>query len=107
MPKDQNIRTENKLRFHVVQDESRETGSKRIWEMISRDHIAFWLAGMLNLLLMVPFAFGVGYACATPSLHFTLLAGVIGGDRGSRLLRPDGHLATQSAGRTGALVASL
>ena len=63
----------------VAPDEPRKTGLKRIWEMIARDYIAFWLAGILNLLLIFPFAYGVGYACATHSLLFTLLAGIIGG----------------------------
>lgn len=34
---------------------------------------------MLNLLSMLPFAFGAGYAYATHSLLFALLAGIIGG----------------------------
>lgn len=63
----------------VAPDAPRKTGLKRIWEMIARDYIAFWLAGVLNLLLMFPFAYGVGYACATHSLLFALLAGIIGG----------------------------
>lgn len=63
----------------IPPDAPRATGWKRIWEMISRDHIAFWLAGMLNLLLTGPFAFAVGYACATHSLLFALLAGIMGG----------------------------
>lgn len=60
-------------------DAPRKTGLKRIWEMVARDYMSFWRAGMLNLLLMFPFAFGVGYACATHSLLFALLAGTIGG----------------------------
>lgn len=63
----------------IPPDAPRKTGLKRIWEMISRDYIAFWLAGILNLLLMFPFAYGVGYACATHSLLFALLAGIVGG----------------------------
>lgn len=63
----------------IPPDAPRATGLKRIWEMISRDHTAFWLSGMLNLLLTFPFAYGVGYACATHSLLFTLLVGIIGG----------------------------
>lgn len=63
----------------IPPDAPRATGLKRIWEMISRDYIAFWLSGIINLLLTFPFAFGVGYACATHSLLFALLVGIIGG----------------------------
>lgn len=63
----------------VAPDEPRKTGLKRIWEMIARDYIGFWLAGVLNLLLMFPIAYGAGYACATHSLLFAFLAGIIGG----------------------------
>ena len=63
----------------VSPDEPRKTGLNRIWEMIARDFVAFWLAGMLNLLLTFPLVFGVGYACATHSLLFALLTGIIGG----------------------------
>ena len=63
----------------VAPDEPRKTGLPRIWEMISRDFKSFWLAGALNVLLTLPFAFAVGYACATHSLLFALLAGVLGG----------------------------
>lgn len=63
----------------IPPDAPRATGLKRIWEMISRDYMAFWMAGMLNLLLAAPFAFGIGYAYATRSLLFVLLAGSLGG----------------------------
>ena len=63
----------------ISPDEPRKTGLKRIWEMIARDYIAFWLAGLLNLLLIFPFAYGAGYACATHSVLFALLAGIVGG----------------------------
>ena len=63
----------------IPPDAPRATGLKRIWEMISRDYIPFWLSGIINLLLTFPFAFGVGYACATHSLLFALLVGIIGG----------------------------
>ena len=63
----------------VDPDAPRKTGLKRIWEMVARDFMAFWRAGILNLLLMFPFAYGAGYACATHSLLFALLVGIIGG----------------------------
>ena len=63
----------------VAPDEPRKTGLPRIWEMISRDFRFFWPAGAINVLLTLPFAFAVGYACATHSLLFALLAGVLGG----------------------------
>ena len=63
----------------VAPDAPRSTGLKRIWEMLSRDYLTFWGAGIIQLLLTFPFAFGVGLACATHSLLFALLAGIIGG----------------------------
>lgn len=63
----------------IPPDAPRATGVKRIWEMISRDYKAFWMAGMLNLLLAFPYAYAVGFACATHSLLFALLAGSLGG----------------------------
>ena len=63
----------------VAPDAPRSTGLKRIWEMLSRDYLTFWGAGIIQLFLTFPFAFGVGLACATHSLLFALLAGIIGG----------------------------
>ena len=63
----------------VSPDEPRKKGLPRILEMISRDFSEFWRSGMLNLLGTLPFFFGVGYAHATHSLLFALLAGVLGG----------------------------
>ena len=34
----------------VSPDEPRKTGLPRIWEMISRDYMRFWLSGLINLL---------------------------------------------------------
>lgn len=63
----------------VAPDEPRKTGLKRIGEMISRDYISFWLAGLLNLLGFFPFLLGVGYSYATHSLLIAILNGVLGG----------------------------
>lgn len=57
----------------------RATGLKRIWEMISRDFKAFWMAGALNLLLTSPFVFLLGLSYVTHSLSLALLAGIFGG----------------------------
>ena len=57
----------------------RLTGIRRIWEMISRDFKAFWLAGLMNFAMLLPFLLIIGLACATHSLLFALISGVIGG----------------------------
>lgn len=63
----------------IPEDAPRKTGLSRTWEMISRDFWAFWLAGMVNLIFLFPFIWLVGYACATHSILFALLAGILGG----------------------------
>lgn len=63
----------------VSPDEPRKTGLPRIWEMISRDYMRFWLSGLINLLFSLPFVFAVRFAYFTHSILFALLAGVIGG----------------------------
>lgn len=63
----------------TLPDAPREKGLKRIWEMISRDYISFWLAGMINVLTFLPFALLAGYAYATHSLLIAILGGMIGG----------------------------
>lgn len=63
----------------VPDDAPRKTGLPRIWELLTRDFTPFWLSGVLNLLTTVPFFWGVGYACATHSILFALLVGVLGG----------------------------
>ncbi|MCR4951357.1 MAG: hypothetical protein K6A40_08560 [Solobacterium sp.] len=60
-------------------DAPRAVGLSRIWEMISRDYVSFWLAGILNVLTFLPFLFLAGLGYATHSLLIALLGGVIGG----------------------------
>ncbi len=57
----------------------RETGLRRIWEMISRDYVSFWLSGILNFFSLLPFIFLVGLAYVTHSLLIAMVGGVIGG----------------------------
>ena len=63
----------------IPPDAPRADGLKRIWEMISRDYIRFWLAGILNVLTFLPFLFFAGYAYATHSLLLAVAGGAIGG----------------------------
>ncbi len=57
----------------------RETGIKRILEVLSRDYNPLMLAGLINVITFLPFLFMCGYAVALHSILFALLAGVIGG----------------------------
>lgn len=63
----------------VSPDEPRKKGLRRIWELFCRDFKSFWPAGFINLVMSLPFAFGLGHARATHSLLFAILAGVLGG----------------------------
>lgn len=63
----------------ILPDAPRERGLKRIWEMLSRDYIRFWLAGILNVLTMLPYLFFAGYAYATHSLLIAVIGGAVGG----------------------------
>ena len=63
----------------VSPDEPRKKGFPRIWEMVSRDYVRFWLSGIINVVFTLPFVFAVGYAYATHSLLLALLAGILGG----------------------------
>lgn len=63
----------------VSPDEPRKKGLRRIWELFCRDFKSFWPAGFINLVMSLPFAFGMGYARATHSLLIAILAGLLGG----------------------------
>lgn len=60
-------------------DAPRAKGLTRIWEMVSRDYLSFWRAGILNVLSLIPLLFLAGYAYATHSLLIAIIGGVIGG----------------------------
>jgi len=63
----------------IPEDAPRATGLPRIWEMISRDYTAFWRAGILNFLSLIPFLFLVGWAYVTHSLLIAMIGGIVGG----------------------------
>ena len=63
----------------MIPHQTRKTGLLRVWQMVSRDFMGFWLSGAIQMILTLPFVFAVGYACATHSILFALLAGVLGG----------------------------
>ncbi|MBQ9153312.1 MAG: hypothetical protein IJ130_05830 [Solobacterium sp.] len=65
--------------FDYMQEEKRATGLKRVWEVLSRDYIRLYAAGMLNVLTMVPLGFLLGYAQATHSILISMLGGILGG----------------------------
>lgn len=63
----------------VSPDAPRKKGPARFFEMLGRDFVSFYLAGMLALASAMPFVLGVWFAVATHSLVPLLLAGVLGG----------------------------
>lgn len=63
----------------VSPDAPRKKGPARFFEMLGRDFISFYLAGMLALASAMPFVLGVWFAVTTHSLVPLLLAGVLGG----------------------------
>ena len=60
-------------------DAGRTTGIARIWEMISRDYVSFWLAGILNVLTSLPLIFLIAYAFMTHSILIAVIGGAFGG----------------------------
>lgn len=63
----------------VSPDAPRKKGPARFFEMLGRDFVSFYLAGMLALASAMPFVLGVWFAVATHALVPLLLAGVLGG----------------------------
>ena len=63
----------------VSPDAPRKKGPARFFEMLGRDFMSFYLAGLLSLVSALPFVFGVWFAVSTHSLVPLLLAGVLGG----------------------------
>lgn len=63
----------------VSPDAPRKKGPARFFEMLGRDFMSFYLAGLLALASALPFVFGVWFAVDTHSLLPLLLAGVLGG----------------------------
>lgn len=63
----------------VSPDAPRKKGPARFFEMLGRDFVSFYLAGMLALASAMPFVLGMWFAVATHSLVPLLLAGVLGG----------------------------
>lgn len=60
-------------------DTPRKTGLDRWWKLITRNFGAFWLAGTLALLGLLPWLLGLYFAIATHTLLFLLSACVGGG----------------------------
>ena len=60
----------------VSPDAPRKKGPARFFEMLGRDFVSFYLAGMLALASAMPFVLGVWFAVDTHSLVPLLLAGV-------------------------------
>ena len=65
--------------FDYMREETRATGLKRVWEVLSRDYIRFITAGLFNVITMIPLGFLLGFAQATHSILISVLAGIIGG----------------------------
>lgn len=63
----------------VSPDAPRKKGPARFFEILGRDLMSFYLAGLLALVSALPFVFGVWFAVDTHSLVPLLLAGVLGG----------------------------
>ena len=63
----------------VSPDAPRKKGPARFFEMLGRDFMSFYLAGLLALASALPFVLGVWFAVDTHSLLPLLLAGVLGG----------------------------
>lgn len=63
----------------VSPDAPRKKGAARFFEMLGRDMMSFYLAGLLAMVSALPFALGVWFAVATHALVPLLLAGVLGG----------------------------
>lgn len=63
----------------VSPDAPCKKGPARFFEMLGRDFVSFYLAGMLALASAMPFVLGMWFAVATHSLVPLLLAGVLGG----------------------------
>lgn len=63
----------------VRPDEPRKKGLARLIEMLGRDFWAFFRAGFLAFLGMIPFIFGMILAITSHAVIFVLAAGLIGG----------------------------
>lgn len=63
----------------VNPDTPRKKGAARFAEVLGRDMLSFWCAGMLALLSALPFALGLALSLMTHAVLPMLLAGVLGG----------------------------
>ena len=63
----------------VNPDTPRKKGAARFAEVLGRDMLSFWCAGMLALLSALPFALGLILSLLTHAVLPMLLAGVLGG----------------------------
>lgn len=57
----------------------RKTGFARLWEMLSRDFWAFFLAGLLAGITALPYLMGMVLALAEHVVLYVLIAGIVGG----------------------------
>ena len=85
----------------VSPDAPRKKGPARFFEILGRDLMSFYLAGLLALVSALPFVFGVWFAVDTHSLVPLLL------DRRAPAVRPAGYHPAQPARRAGLLVGYL
>src|SRR5699024_5162290 len=63
----------------VNPDTPRKKGAARFAEVLGRDMLSFWCAGMLALLSALPFALGLILSLLTHAVLPMLLAGALGG----------------------------
>ena len=62
----------------INRDEPRKKGLARLWEVLSREVSAFWMAGLLAVIGFVPAGVCILLATATGALVFVLAAGLLG-----------------------------
>ena len=63
----------------VNPDTPRKKGAARFAEVLGRDMLSFWCAGMLALLSALPFALGLALSLMTHAVLIMLVAGALGG----------------------------
>ena len=63
----------------VSPDEPRKKGLARLAELLGRDGVSFYMAGLLALVSLLPYLFGLWVALASHSILPMLLAGLLGG----------------------------